>query len=94
MEKIISFISAEVLKEDFSIYNSGEKCDLFLFENINAESFDKIVSYLKSLEGFTFVCDNKIENNLFYFCKVKETVVCAGYFPVNKTLRIVFDNKT
>ena len=94
MEKIISFISAEVLKQDFSIYNSGEKCDLFLFENINAESFDKIVSYLKSLEGFTFVCDNKIENNLFYFCKVKETVVCAGYFPVNKTLRIVFDNNT
>jgi beta-lactamase superfamily II metal-dependent hydrolase len=84
----------EIFNKNPLVYDSGEKCTLLLFTQVEKTVFDDFCKGLQENFPCLLINENTIENNFFNFYKINDMLVCAGYFECDKSVRIVFDDKT
>ena len=75
-------------------YQSDVDCELLLYNGVSREMFDCFCSSAKDKFGLEVINTNSIENNYFCFLKNESTLLCAGYFECNSSVRIVLDYNT
>ena len=75
---------------EYLLYNSGDGCQVALFENTDLNVFLQFVDEL-CRNSFVMVNKNTIENNQFAFLKSDKTTVCIGYYACNNEIRVVVD---
>lgn len=87
-------LSSKYFNKTPQIYDSGEQCELLLFEDVSKENFDGFCNALQCELSLECININQIENNFFKFYLYENALVCAGFYECNNTVRIVYDNKT
>lgn len=93
MEKI-KLLSSEFFNKYPLEYPSGDKCTLYLFDDVEKHCFDEFCEKIQEALPCRLINKNVIENNFFSFYIIGDLLVCAGFFSHNKTVRIVLDGKT
>ncbi len=93
MNKIREF-SSEYFNKTPQIYDSGDRCELLLFDDVNKDSFNGFCVDLQNSLSLECINTNQIENNYFSFFMFDKALVCVGFYECDNTVRIVYDNKT
>ena len=83
--KTNAFLNAEA-----QCYDSGRDSQLLLYNNIDRDSFYKLLSQYEEKKLF----ENKIENNEFVFCVDDGVLLSLGYYSSENSVRISLDGKT
>ncbi len=75
-------------------YNSDKKCELFLYNDVEYESFILLSEKIENEFGFKVINRNKIENNDFVFLTKDKVLVCIGFYGCDNSVRLVVDGDT
>ncbi len=83
-----------ILNKQAQHYNSDKECELFLYNDVDFTSFKEFCDDLEQKSDFKVINRNEIENNFFVFFFKDDTLVCAGYYSCNNSVRVVIDGNT
>lgn len=90
----LNTVANDCLKTSSMHYESGDKCDLLLYNNVSYDDFKTLISGFDASFGSCKIAENIIDNNEFSFHKLNENLFCFGYFHCDNSVRIVLDSDT